>query len=33
MNLGKDVEIDFYGSRINDKLLKKFGDVKLEDFK
>lgn len=33
MNLGKDVEIDFYGSRINDKLLKQFGDVKLEDFK
>ena len=33
MNLGKDVEIDFYGSRINDKLLKQFGDVKLDDFK
>lgn len=33
MNLGKDVQIDFYGSRINDKLLKQFGDVKLEDFK
>lgn len=33
MNLGKNVQIDFYGSRINDKLLKQFGDVKLEDFK
>ncbi len=33
MNLNKDVQIDFYGSRIHDKLLKKFGDVKLEDFK
>ena len=33
MNLNKDVQIDFYGSKINDKLLKKFGNIKLEDFK
>ena len=36
MNLGgngKDVQIDFYGTKINQKLFEKFGDVKLEDFK
>ena len=33
MNLGENVQIDFYGTKINEKLLLKFGDVKLEDFK
>lgn len=33
MNLGKNVQVDFYGTKINDKLLDKFGDVRLEDFK
>ncbi len=33
MNLGENVQIDFYGSKINDKIFERFGDVKLEDFK
>ncbi len=31
MNLGENVQIDFYGSKINEKLLKKFGNVELND--
>lgn len=33
MNLGDKVQIDFYGTKVNDKIFKEFGDVKLEDFK
>ena len=30
MNLGDNVQIDFYGSKINEKLFKKFGNVELK---
>lgn len=33
INLGDNVNIDFYGSKINEKIFKKFGDIKLENFK
>lgn len=38
MNLGENkngekIQIDFYGTKINDKIFERFGDVKLEDFK
>ena len=30
MNLGDNVQIDFYGSKINEKLFKKFGNIELK---
>lgn len=33
LSIGKDCEIDFYGTKINNKLIEKFGDISLESLK
>lgn len=30
LSIGKDCKVDFYGTKINNKLLEKFGDISLE---